>query len=422
MPTQNSLYPAGQELLLECVTKDLGWPRASNWIWYRNGQPLDMSSSSQVAGGKLEDNIVTNHLQEVLGVDHLASHNDIPITSSRQLSTLVANQQPQPDSSRTSIIAPSAGGSTSWRGQSSLPAKPSTESANEINSTIANLRPINSGRYLFIQSLQLAHKASYSCVAVNRLGVADLRDSHQCQVEVALAPSFIQPLPERTFWPEVTPLMDEDGNEAGHHNKLSAGTSPTHLELVCHVQCEPICQIEWFRNNESLENKRQTDSFSSNFVTYQVRSTTQDENVKENLFKSVESRLIIQFVQPGSVTSNALGSIDKIATTSDANIFSNSQRDKILERRRILNEANYTCQSTKNSIGPSVRSTTKFIVQCEYFIGLPFTSSRPRLNILFMVHDVYEETLTLGHLEFLRTRGSLALRLPAIFSPPTNDC
>lgn len=362
--------------MLECVTKDLGLPRANIWLWYKNGEPLDLVSS-QVTRNKPDDNVVNGMPSAGVVSDNLLTHNDKPITSGRQLS---ARQLQQPSSLKSASPLSTADAS-SWQSgynsrQSAIPARPSTDTTNEIPSSIERIRLINSGKYLFIPSLQLAHRANYSCVAVNRLGSGDLRDSYSHQVNVALAPSFVQPLPDRILWPEVTPLIDEYGNEAGDHNKLSSGSPPAHLELVCHVQCEPICQIEWFRNNEPLDVKRQADSFSSNFVTYQVKKTIMDENLHANLFKSVESRLIIQFAQPESGSNSVHADVagQPVAAVNGA-IFSNGQRDKILERRKILNEANYTCQSTSNTMGPPVRSTTKFIVQCEYFIELLLTFS-----------------------------------------------
>lgn len=377
-PEVSSVCAAGQELLLECATMDLGLPRANTWRWYKNGKPIESASSSnKVTRSKLEDNTFTGSSLESTEGDNLVAHNNNQIAGT-QLSSATKPSSPTPQLLTT-------GSNNRPRLSDRQSSHPMTGAElNRIQSAGA-IRLINSGKYLFIPSIQLAHKGNYSCVAANRLGLGNQpqssdrneRDSYY-QLNVALAPSFIQPLPAQTYWPEVTPLMDEHGNEAGDHNKLSVGSPPAHLELVCHIQCEPICQIDWFKNNEPLDFKRQAESPGSSFVSYQVKKTIMDESLDANLFKSIESRLIIQFAQDPTLANS--WSSRRQLSEHDTNSFNANNavvsdqwaRDRILERRRILNEANYTCQSSPNILGPPVRSTTKFIVQCEYFIALHF--------------------------------------------------
>lgn len=327
---QQQPFSAGRELLLECVTPDLGQPRANIWLWFKNGQPIESSSNINNPSGDPtvnQDNPING--QDLSTISQPDSHhrrrNGAPVTAQHQQSPL-----------KQSIT-------------SSLPMEEQFK-----------IKLISSGRYLFMPSIQLIHKGNYSCVAVNRLGASGSqssvpanveRDSYQ--VRVALAPSFVQPLAPRTYWPEVY----VPSAVATTATSVDHSTNSRQLELVCHVQCEPICQIEWLRNNEPLDYGRQSGSMSSNFVTYQVRQSIMDENVEANLFKSIESKLVLQF-REGPINGHSGGEPNSSQQQLD--------RERTLERRHLLSGANYTCQSSPNSMGPPVRSTTKFIVQCKY--------------------------------------------------------
>jgi hypothetical protein len=307
--------PAGKELLLECVTHELGKPRANLWLWFRDGQTIggaqeDPDGPLQRAGGEpaplLRDNPISDRLRQDLS-------------------------QPPPAGPAVRLLA--------------------------------------MGRYLFIPAVQLAHKGNYSCVAVNRLGAgpnpADQspgqsapapagRDSYQ--LRVALAPSFVQPLAAKTHW--------QEGQSAA---------STKQLELVCHVQCEPICQLEWLHNNELLDIKSADGGrlpLDNNYVSYHVRHTIMDENAAANMFRSVESRLVLSFNE-GLESSTKQSRAD----SDNNNIFDGAHkkpdrrplidRDRLLARRHFLNNSNFTCQSGPNAMGPPVRSTTRLVVQCK---------------------------------------------------------
>lgn len=352
---------AGRELLLECYTSDLGQPRADGWLWFKNGQPikeLPNLSASKTQHQSTANN-PSNTNDELAGdfVQRNASHN--PITGHEPNVFSSAHSQPPTTTISANIVSTQLnrrdGQSYTTTREELLQQQQRQLRASDEH---PNIKLISSGRYLFIPSIQLVHKGNYSCVAVNRLGIgsdqstskhssatttttAVIMERDSFPLRVALAPSFVQPLATRTYWPETYITASEAKDQSDNHHRQ--------LELVCHVQCDPICQIEWLRNNEPLDLRRQAESLNSNYVTYQVKNSVMDENVDANQFKSVHSKLIMQFQDSSS---SSLRRID---------------RDKTLERRALLNGSNYTCQSSPNSMGAPVRSTTKFVVQCEYF-------------------------------------------------------
>ena len=313
---------AGRELLLECVTSDLGLPRANGWLWFKNGQPIESlpSSSQQI----FHTNTTSNNLiltQDNLITESKDSSAAFRVGSSPTLSLVLSQRGDGPDNGQLENRTSQFGA--------------------------PNYKLIDSGKYLHFPSVQLFHRGNYSCVAVNRLGPGLKLSSRSLEqdfyhLHVALAPSFVQPLASRTNWPEVS--LNGDGMDPSQQ-----------LELVCHVQCEPLCQIEWLRNNEVLDVRRQSEGLSSNYINYQIKQTIRDENPAANMFKSVESKLVLQF---------------KSDNANSIHQHPQFNREKILERRMLLSGANYTCQSSPNSMGPPVRSTTKFMVQCEYINNL----------------------------------------------------
>lgn len=332
---QHQPVQAGSEFLLECVTPDLGQPRANIWLWFKNGQPIEETSSQILAH---QHSISSNTSLTIINTNDsrnnandIISNNHNPSISSDgedRSSPMVVEKQRKIAAQTTSL---------------SNGHQPNFE---EVGSEEHfKIKLIGSGRYLYVPSIQLAHKGNYSCVAVNRFGsglqqqpsqVNSVLERDSYQLRVALAPSFVQPLASRTYWSEVSPTTNVSNLDYNPGSR-------TQFELVCHIQCEPICQIDWLKNNEPLDLSRQLESPTSKYVLYQIKQKIVDENIEANLFRSVESRLVFQF--------------------SDS---TNLSKEKILERRHLLNNANYTCLSGPNSSGPPVRSTTRLVVQCKY--------------------------------------------------------
>lgn len=355
--------PASAELMLECITHDLGQPKANVWLWLKDGKSIDApsSSSSSVSLSPMTmQTEISNNQNQRQQTSGSSNANPIEMLSGQR----VGGTRRQVGETETRTPSGEINGSGANSGDDNNDSdRQFQRTGHQQQSPSQSTRLVASGRYLFVASIQLAHKGNYSCVALNRLGSGGGISSssrHESgvasttlQLQVALAPSFVQPLGPRTYWPEVEPVT------AGGSKELSSSLDNSRLELTCQVQCEPLCQLDWLRNNERLEEHSVTSANlpMNQFVSYKIERSLQDELPERNQFKGIESKLVLQFLP--------------IET-----------REKLRERRHFLSSSNFTCQSGANSMGPAVKSTTKFIVQCEY------SSYSPSVTIHFQYNDI----------------------------------
>ena len=106
-----------------------------------------------------------------------------------------------------------------------------------------------------------------------------------------------------------------------------AGTS--NFSLHCQVECKPLCRIVWLKDGAPIGNDD---------VRYSMSHVEWPENYAKNDFQSVSSTL--QF------------NIENWRTNGQLN--------------RVIDNANYTCQSTGNLVGSEgVSSTTYLRVECK---------------------------------------------------------
>ena len=106
-----------------------------------------------------------------------------------------------------------------------------------------------------------------------------------------------------------------------------AGTS--NFSLSCQVECKPLCRIVWLKDGAPI---------GDDDVRYSMSHVEWPENYAKNDFQSVSSMLVFN--------------IEKWRAGGQLN--------------RVIDNANYTCQSTGNLVGSEgVRSTTYFRVECK---------------------------------------------------------
>jgi hypothetical protein len=101
------------------------------------------------------------------------------------------------------------------------------------------------------------------------------------------------------------------------------------FSVSCQVECSPRCGIVWLKDGVQIDDD--DDRFS--------------------------------IVSEGKVPNYAKNDFESIASTLTWNV-GNWPGGKL---DRIIDNANYTCQSTSNAAGEGVASTTYFRVECEYF-------------------------------------------------------
>jgi len=119
-------------------------------------------------------------------------------------------------------------------------------------------------------------------------------------------------------------------------------TTAKDVSLSCHVECFPLCEIVWLKNGLPIGESE----------LYSIKTSTLPPDQTKSDFESVLSTLIWNLTA-----------------------WPNGQLD------RMHDNANYTCQSTSNSVGAGVSSTTHFHVECKFF-GQATTLDRIRTQSL----------------------------------------
>lgn len=106
----------------------------------------------------------------------------------------------------------------------------------------------------------------------------------------------------------------------------------SHINISCRVECSPLCSMQWLKDGRLL-------NLNSSSSLYSVSNTVIPPDTRTSDFESIRSMLMWNMsAWPG-------GQLD-----------------------RIHDSANYTCQSTHNEVGPGVRSSTAFRVECKYHV------------------------------------------------------
>ncbi|XP_074098515.1 neuromusculin isoform X5 [Cotesia typhae] len=154
---------------------------------------------------------------------------------------------------------------------------------------------------LTIDSVNLRTKANFTCIAYNQAGDGD---SATTFIDVAAPPAFINPL-------------------APYHGYVY---NAVNVSIGCRVECSPICNVSWIKNNEPI-NFTVTDRYYVTNVYHPADQSTSD-------FESIQS--------------NLTWNLDK---------WPNKQLD------RFQDNDNYTCISSDNDVGQGVHSTTHFQVE-----------------------------------------------------------
>ncbi|ODM99879.1 Hemicentin-1 [Orchesella cincta] len=150
-----------------------------------------------------------------------------------------------------------------------------------------------------IYPVSLETRANFSCQAVNEAGFGNPAFA---TIDVYAPPTFIQ---------RLTPYT-------------GALFTAKDVSLSCQVECFPLCEIVWLKNGLPLG--------ESDF--YSIKTSTLPPDPAKSDFESVLSTL-----------------------TWNLTAWPNGQLD------RLHDNANYTCQSTSNSVGAGVSSTTYFRVE-----------------------------------------------------------
>lgn len=364
---------AGSELVLECVTRALGRPKASMWLWLKDNRSIEappmgldeVLAADSNGSGNIQADDETADSGLVVDSTQLSSPNNAIASAKRMQRRLVYSKPIEPPTATTQTQTGT--GRAVQREQASgggVAGKTLSESG---------MRLIANGRFLYFASLELKHKGNYSCVALNRFGSMQLQQQQQ---QRHLSTSGASGQPATSSW-GMRPATG-DGHERDHQRatdtfELKLGIGPTMerlmgaqtrwldaapgrsatagpknnnkspLELVCRAKCEPICEIGWHLDggaelpapsNQQRSTSSAGRSNGGHSFAYEIKRLRSDEDQANNAFAATESRLIVYL--------------------SD------------YERRRSLSGANFTCTTTPNTFGASASSTTQLQVECKF--------------------------------------------------------
>ncbi|XP_067007165.1 nephrin isoform X1 [Anabrus simplex] len=179
------------------------------------------------------------------------------------------------------------------------PGRPETSTYRWIRGS-HHIHDITTPNYT-IDPVTLETQSNFTCLAYNEGGDGEPATVY---IEVLVPPAFIERLPP-------------------YHGVL---LSSQHINISCRVECSPKCEVQWLKNDKLLD--------TANGSLYTVQNVALPPDTSSNDFQSIRSTLVWNMsAWPG-------GQLD-----------------------RIHDNANYTCQSTSNSVGAGVKSTTIFGVE-----------------------------------------------------------
>ncbi|GAB6028135.1 hypothetical protein CHUAL_002351 [Chamberlinius hualienensis] len=160
------------------------------------------------------------------------------------------------------------------------------------------IKEVTSGNWT-IDPVTLSTEGNFTCVGINEVGSGKPASTF---IDVHAPPTFIDRLP--------------------HYQGVSVTT--TSLSMTCRVECDPVCHVQWLRNDLLIEPSQY---YSITWSTLPADPSTDD-------FQSANSTL-----------------------TWNLRAWPNGQLD------RLHDNANFTCRSTDNVVGPGVSSTAYFRVE-----------------------------------------------------------
>ncbi|XP_071033382.1 B-cell receptor CD22-like [Parasteatoda tepidariorum] len=152
-----------------------------------------------------------------------------------------------------------------------------------------------SASVLTMEKVNAASEGVYFCAGRNEVGTGPLG---HFKLKLSAPPAFVRPLPK----------------ESG------AARNASSVRLMCHVECDPLCNVTWYRGTDSLLD-------SKFFLT---ETMVLDPDPKRNVLKSVVSTLS--------------WSLSHLPATS-------------------FDFSTFTCVSSANDLGPSVNSSTLFRIE-----------------------------------------------------------
>ncbi|XP_076339232.1 hemicentin-1-like isoform X2 [Tachypleus tridentatus] len=256
--------------------------------WYKNQELLDVTTGREVVWQNIDRNFTANYSCE--------GENSAGWGDRSEPQELIVNYLPGP----TAVIEQSPpavkGNPATLKCTVEDMGRPPANAFHWEHSS--QVLPVTSQK-LTIESMDINTIGDYTCSAVNAVGAGP---AGKFYLSVQAPPAIIHYLPKM------------------HGAPYDAKT----ISLFCRIECEPLCEVEWFKNEERL---------------------------KDSYLYSIEKSIVPGDKETGYFTS--------IISTLEWNMT--AWPGGVLDHE--LDNANYTCASSENNAGPGVSTSSEFRVE-----------------------------------------------------------
>ncbi|XP_015783699.1 hemicentin-2-like [Tetranychus urticae] len=335
------IIETGKSLILQCLVSQGNPVTLTHVQWYFNGNHFETTHDPSASSLTLT-NITSSHTGNYSCLGFNGARYPSPISSPKQL---IVQYKPSQANLTVHYLGEMASKGITVTLVCSLMGDSGNPPAHSFvwlhQGTL--LEGVDSSSYS-IKSLSVSNQGNYSCAAVNKLGEGPF--SHQI-IKVKGAPRLIKGLP-------VT--MGILRNQS--------------VTVSCQIECEPLCPIEWFINNESLGVASSSSSSSSPSSSSARVTTATASSLSSDAYDSLADGY--EVITEGSdesllSSSSAFYHINFSLIKEDAssNQLASSLSYLYIKNNSWLRDNDIiSCQSQTNGLGPPVKSST--IYRNEY--------------------------------------------------------
>ncbi|XP_013792144.1 hemicentin-1-like, partial [Limulus polyphemus] len=270
---------------LTCETVDGNPQSVLRTRWYKNNELLKEVEGKEIVWKNVNRNVTANYSCE--------GENIAGWSGRSEPTELVVNYLPGPATVIKQSPPVLKGNPTTLECRLEEMGRPSATAFHWEH--FNQILPVTTHKLTF-ELINLRDRGNYTCSAVNAAGIGPRGEIY---LSVQAPPAVIEELPEM----------------------YGAPSDATTVSMSCRIECDPLCEIEWRKNEDKIADSS----------LYIIRSSVLPEDTQAGYFTSVVSTLQWNLT----------------AWTLD----------------RDLDNANYTCVSSGTAAGPGVNTSTEFRVE-----------------------------------------------------------
>ncbi|XP_053207682.1 hemicentin-2-like [Panonychus citri] len=337
----------GKSLLLRCLVLEGNPPTLTHVQWYFNGNHFDTTHYPPSPSGDPFSSASSYTLHNITSA-HSGNYSCLGLNGARYSSpiSIVKPLIVQYKPSQANLSVHFDGESPSRGTPVTLVCSLLGDSGNPLAHSFVWLHQGTlmqgvTGSSFEIDSLSVSNQGNYSCAAVNKLGEGPF--SHRI-VKVKGAPRLIKGLPST-----IGILRNQS------------------VTLSCQIECEPLCPIEWFINNESLGIASPSSSSSSTSISTTSSSSSLSSSSSSLSIDAFDGSIANGYddnTQPSSSSFYRI-SLSSVKEDASSNQLASSLSYLYIKNNSWLQDNDIiSCRSQKNGLGLPASSNT--IYRNEY--------------------------------------------------------